>query len=165
MIKCSAYHEQSRIVYEYSKETGHVVSANSVWQGVCYGTKNQQNCNCGGDESKCDFYPERRENAGKPKPPKKLSYAQLEQERDMYRDLYHKCAEMVKEYQRDSETPAPEKPDIIHCAECCDFDTVGYEDQEPGLPELFVGYCRTWRADVQKLGYCYHGRRKDTPND
>lgn len=27
---------------------------------VCYGTKEMEECSCGGDESKCNFYPEKR---------------------------------------------------------------------------------------------------------
>ena len=33
--------------------------------GVCLGTKEQNRCNCYGDESKCDFYPEKRKAAEK----------------------------------------------------------------------------------------------------
>ena len=33
--------------------------------GVCLGTKEADRCNCGGDESKCDFYPEKRKAAEK----------------------------------------------------------------------------------------------------
>ena len=33
--------------------------------GVCLGTKEVDRCNCGGDESKCDFYPEKRKVAEK----------------------------------------------------------------------------------------------------
>lgn len=40
--KCSCLHE------EYGKQ-------------VCYGTKEREECNCEGDLSKCNFYPERRE--------------------------------------------------------------------------------------------------------
>ena len=29
--------------------------------GVCYGTKEREPCLCGGDESKCDFYPDKRQ--------------------------------------------------------------------------------------------------------
>lgn len=29
----------------------------------CYGTKEREICQCGGDESKCDFYPEKRNKA------------------------------------------------------------------------------------------------------
>ena len=31
----------------------------------CLGTKEVDRCNCGGDESKCDFYPEKRKAAQK----------------------------------------------------------------------------------------------------
>ena len=31
----------------------------------CLGTKEIDRCNCGGDESKCDFYPEKRKKAEK----------------------------------------------------------------------------------------------------
>ena len=33
--------------------------------GVCLGAKEQNRCNCYGDESKCDFYPEKRKAAEK----------------------------------------------------------------------------------------------------
>ena len=33
--------------------------------GVCLGTKECDRCNCDGDESKCDFYPEKRKAAEK----------------------------------------------------------------------------------------------------
>lgn len=37
--------------------------------GRCLGTKEIEICNCGGDESKCDFYPERRKKSKKSKKP------------------------------------------------------------------------------------------------
>ena len=39
----------------------------SYWHeyGVCLGTKEQDRCSCGGDESKCNFYPEKRKAAEK----------------------------------------------------------------------------------------------------
>lgn len=37
--------------------------------GRCLGTKEVEICNCGGDESKCDFYPERRKKSKEPKKP------------------------------------------------------------------------------------------------
>lgn len=39
------------------------IETNSIFQhtyGVCLGTKEVDRCNCGGDESKCDFYPKKR---------------------------------------------------------------------------------------------------------
>lgn len=38
MIKCDCYHK------EFGKER-------------CYGTKKMEECSCGGDETRCDFYP------------------------------------------------------------------------------------------------------------
>ena len=34
--------------------------------GRCLGTKEIEQCDCGGDASKCDFYPERRKKSKKP---------------------------------------------------------------------------------------------------
>lgn len=34
--------------------------------GRCLGTKEIETCDCGGDESKCDFYPEKRKRSRKP---------------------------------------------------------------------------------------------------
>ena len=36
------------------------IYGNETKYGVCLGTKEVDRCNCGGDESKCDFYPEKR---------------------------------------------------------------------------------------------------------
>ena len=41
------------------------IYGNEVKYGVCLGTKEIDCCNCGGDESKCDFYPEKRKAAQK----------------------------------------------------------------------------------------------------
>lgn len=44
------------------------IETNSIFRhiyGVCLGTKEIDRCNCGGDESKCDFYPEKRKAAQK----------------------------------------------------------------------------------------------------
>jgi hypothetical protein len=34
--------------------------------GVCWGTRERDACSCGGDKSKCDFYPSVREEGKKP---------------------------------------------------------------------------------------------------
>lgn len=34
---------------------------------LCYGTKEMEECSCGGDKSKCNFYPEKREQKPKVK--------------------------------------------------------------------------------------------------
>ena len=41
------------------------IYGNETKYGVCLGTKEVDRCNCGGDESKCDFYPEKRKAAEK----------------------------------------------------------------------------------------------------
>ena len=41
------------------------IYGNEVKYGVCLGTKEIDRCDCGGDESKCDFYPEKRKVAQK----------------------------------------------------------------------------------------------------
>ena len=41
------------------------IYGNEMKYGVCLGTKEIDRCNCGGDESKCDFYPEKRKVAEK----------------------------------------------------------------------------------------------------
>lgn len=44
------------------------IETNSLYRhtyGVCLGTREIDRCNCGGDESKCDFYPEKRKAAEK----------------------------------------------------------------------------------------------------
>ena len=41
------------------------IYGNEMKYGVCLGTKEIDRCNCGGDESKCDFYPEKRKAAQK----------------------------------------------------------------------------------------------------
>ena len=47
MEKCKCYHEDLYGWLEKGK-------------GHCYGTKECEQCSCGGDKSKCDFYPEYR---------------------------------------------------------------------------------------------------------
>ena len=41
------------------------IYGNEVKYGVCLGTKEIDRCGCKGDESKCDFYPEKRKAAEK----------------------------------------------------------------------------------------------------
>lgn len=47
-MKCSCYHEYS---------------SPGWFKGQCYGTKECEPCDCGGDVSKCDFYLEKRVKA------------------------------------------------------------------------------------------------------
>ena len=60
MDKCECYHEVRKKHYLFHPLTGHPIGFIKV-VGVCWGTKEQDECSCGGDESKCDFYPHIRE--------------------------------------------------------------------------------------------------------
>ena len=65
MNKCSCYCTGSRIIYDYM---GFKAYAESY--GYCNGTKEREECSCGGDLTKCEFYPEVRERALKEQKPK-----------------------------------------------------------------------------------------------
>ena len=54
MSQCNCYNVRIDRIY-----------GNEVKYGVCLGTKEVDRCDCGGDESKCDFYPEKRKAAQK----------------------------------------------------------------------------------------------------
>ena len=62
MKKCDCYHVQSKTKYTYNPVTGDPIK-HDIEIGVCWGTKETDECDCGGDEAKCDFYPEVREKA------------------------------------------------------------------------------------------------------
>ena len=64
MKKCDSYHLRPTIRYTYHPLTGQPI-AHDVEVGVCWGTKECDECSCGGDRAKCDFYPEVREKAKK----------------------------------------------------------------------------------------------------
>lgn len=57
MEKCSCYHERE-VCYSSCPPKFRTY-------GICYGTRECEECNCGGDESKCTFYPEKRKKAEK----------------------------------------------------------------------------------------------------
>ena len=67
--KCKSYHIQPTLRYTYHPFTGQPI-AHDVEVGVCWGTKETDECSCGGDRTKCDFYPEVREKAFKEQEPK-----------------------------------------------------------------------------------------------
>ena len=73
------------------------IYGNEMKYGVCLGTKEQDRCNCGGDESKCSFYPEKRKAAEK-----KMNTAEMwlkaQEDGKMYRNndvLYSKVCGFV----------------------------------------------------------------------
>jgi len=54
--KCSSYEEQFIQDYGNSINTGEILYRKEC---RCLGTKEQEICSCGGDEEKCDFFPEK----------------------------------------------------------------------------------------------------------
>ena len=62
MSKCNCYRTQQKTRYTYNQFTGSPI-AHDIEVGVCWGTKETDECHCGGDRAKCDFYPEAREEA------------------------------------------------------------------------------------------------------
>ena len=66
--KCSCYHEEKRNapLSDFQQgvlfaKTGLNITTTQITIGRCYGTKECEECTCGGNESKCDFYPKKRE--------------------------------------------------------------------------------------------------------
>lgn len=68
--KCDSYHTRTKTEYldpatvayitgKWPENNGKIESE----VGVCWGTKEQDTCNCGGDKSKCDFYENVRNKA------------------------------------------------------------------------------------------------------
>ena len=62
MNKCDCYHIEKRRKYSYNPVTGDPIGYD-VHEGVCWGTKECENCSCGGNQIQCDFYPEVRNKA------------------------------------------------------------------------------------------------------
>lgn len=60
MEKCSSY--EIREYYHRDDLTNEIICKEV---GRCYGTREMDFCSCGGDRTKCDFYPEVREKAKK----------------------------------------------------------------------------------------------------
>lgn len=62
MNKCDCYHVYDKWIYSYCPYTGqpekHIKDV-----GVCLGTKEVDECSCGGDRTRCNFYPHVREKA------------------------------------------------------------------------------------------------------
>lgn len=65
MEKCDSYREDIKAEPRYNQYTGNYVGSVDVKYGYCTGTKELDECSCGGDRTKCDFYPEIREKAVK----------------------------------------------------------------------------------------------------
>ena len=59
MHKCGSYHTQKTLRYTYNPITGSPIP-HDIEVGVCWGTKECDECRCAGDMRQCDFYPEVR---------------------------------------------------------------------------------------------------------
>lgn len=64
MMRCDCYRIESKRKYTYNPATGEPIR-HDITVGVCWGTKEIDECSCNGDRTKCDFYPEVREKAKK----------------------------------------------------------------------------------------------------
>lgn len=60
MKVCNCYHTQAQ-----TKWSDYGLTSTTVYQGVCWGTKECEPCSCNGNELKCDFYDYIRERAKK----------------------------------------------------------------------------------------------------
>ena len=69
MSKCDCYHIETHRRYTYNPMTGTPIG-HDVDIGVCWGTRECEECSCGGDENKCNFYPEVRKRGRKKRQPK-----------------------------------------------------------------------------------------------
>ena len=97
------------------------IETNSIFQhtyGVCLGTREIDRCNCGGDESKCDFYPEKRKVAEK-----KMNTAEMWLKAQEYgKTYYSKDADAL--YSK--EFGLVEEEDISQKVSMDDFPTIEY---------------------------------------
>ena len=59
MNQCSSFHIQEKTIYIPNEIPHYQIET----YGLCWGTKECDRCSCGGDTSKCDFYPEKRGEA------------------------------------------------------------------------------------------------------
>lgn len=62
MVKCDCYYTETKRRYTYNPITGDPIG-HDVDIGVCWGTKECEECSCGGDRTQCNFYPEVRKKA------------------------------------------------------------------------------------------------------
>ena len=64
-VKCDCYHTKDVTKYTYSPITGRCNGSYTDTVGVCWGTRECDECRCDGNKLKCDFYPEERKEAKK----------------------------------------------------------------------------------------------------
>ena len=65
MKECDCYHTEEEIIGWHTP-----VDPKTKMTSRCWGTRECEECSCGGDPTKCNFYPEVREKALKEREPK-----------------------------------------------------------------------------------------------
>lgn len=60
--KCDCYHVKPQAGFVYD-QNGRCIGQHVVDVEICLGTKEREECSCGGNRMKCDFYPEVRARA------------------------------------------------------------------------------------------------------
>jgi len=97
MSKCSCYHARTIVTYDdILRGIKQPVKVGDI-EGVCYGTKEMDECFCNGDPLKCTFYPEKRAQAEKELTKNELEEQILHKIRHDYElvKLFNKYIELV----------------------------------------------------------------------
>lgn len=64
-VKCDSYHTKDVTRFTYDRYTGRCDGSYTKTVGVCWGTRECDECRCDGNKLDCTFYPENREEAKK----------------------------------------------------------------------------------------------------
>jgi len=67
--KCNCFHIQPE-----TKWSDYGYTTTTIYRTVCWGTRECEDCNCQGDRTRCDFYPEVRLKAQKEEIEDNLEY-------------------------------------------------------------------------------------------
>lgn len=60
VVPCSCYHTTIKKEPRYNTITGQIDHYEDIEYGVCWGTKEQELCDCKGNKKNCDFYEHNR---------------------------------------------------------------------------------------------------------
>lgn len=119
---------------------------------LCYGTKEMEECSCGGNESKCNFYPEKR------KPNMANEKQQLIDVLKQYHD--NRFTPQVYEHSIFGKAALllERSEEVVRCKDCIWFDS---EDE---LPDVFRSeqycYCTEANTYVPINHFCSFGERR-----
>lgn len=85
----------------------------------CWGTKEAEICSCGGDPTKCDFYPEKREEAKKPMYTAEM-WLVAQQDGKTYRtgDMAYSAEKGLRDYYDDEPWPMNAFRNLSELMEC-----------------------------------------------